>query len=39
MQAFLAQVRAEHGSIPGLLAHLGVSQATLDALEATLLDP
>jgi len=39
MLAFLEQVRAEHGSIPGLLAHLGVSQATLDALEDTLLGP
>jgi protein-tyrosine phosphatase len=39
MLAFLAQVRAEHGSISGLLTALGVSQATLDALDAVLLDP
>ena len=38
MLAFLAQVRAEHGSIPGLLTELGVSQATLDALDAALLE-
>jgi protein-tyrosine phosphatase len=38
MLAFLAQIRAEHGSIPSLLASLGLDRSTLDALAATLLD-
>jgi protein-tyrosine phosphatase len=39
MHAFLARVRAEHGSIPALLADLGLTQDTLDALAAALLEP
>ena len=39
MLAFLGCVRAEHGSIPELLGHLGVHSATLDGLTANLLDP
>jgi hypothetical protein len=31
-------VRAEHGSVPALLAELGVPEPTLDALEAALLE-
>jgi protein-tyrosine phosphatase len=38
MLAFLDQVRAAHGSIPALLADLGVDQPTLDALAAALLE-
>ena len=39
MLAFLTRVRADHGSIPALLRHLGVDPATLDALTSALLDP
>jgi protein-tyrosine phosphatase len=38
MLAFLALVRAEHGSIPALLTGLGVPVVTLDALAGALLD-
>jgi protein-tyrosine phosphatase len=39
MLAFLARVRADHGSITDLLVGLGLTQATLDALAAALLEP
>lgn len=35
---FLAKVRAAHGSIPELLARLGVTRSELDALRARLLE-
>jgi hypothetical protein len=39
MLAFLAQVRADHGSIPALLGGLGLDDATLDRLAESLLAP
>jgi protein-tyrosine phosphatase len=39
MLTFLELVRAEHGSIPALLADLGVAEATLEVLASTLLEP
>jgi protein-tyrosine phosphatase len=39
MLAFLADVRANHGSITDLLLGLGLTPATLDALATALLEP
>lgn len=39
MQAFLAAVRARHGSITGVIESLGVAPATLASLSSALLDP
>jgi protein-tyrosine phosphatase len=39
MQAFLAAIRAEHGSVTGLIETLGVAPATLASLASSLLDP